>query len=180
MRLSRSGAAGVATAAGVYSLVGALGTASTGTAIGALSGAAAKSATLAWLGGGSVAAGGGGVAAGTMVLGGLVVGPALLVAGFFASSKAEKVETEVEKKIAEMDVAEAKMEQQLAVLKMVLRRVDEVHEATDETDQALQSLLDRSSPANLEDAYKVARMAKALGELLDVTFVDKNGNITLN
>lgn len=178
--LTRSGAAGVATAAGVYSLVGALGTASTGTAIGALSGAAAKSATLAWLGGGSVAAGGGGVAAGTMVLGGLVVGPALLVVGFFASSKAEKVETEVEKKIAEMDVAEAKMEQQLAVVKIVLRRVDEVHKATDETDQALQSLLDRSSPANLEDSYKVARMAKALGELLDVTFVDKNGNITLN
>ena len=38
--------------------------ASTGTAISSLSGAAAKSAAWAWLGGGSVAAGGGGVAAG--------------------------------------------------------------------------------------------------------------------
>ena len=178
--LTSSGAAGVSTAAGVYGLVSTLGTASTGTAIGTLSGAAAKSATLAWLGGGSLSIGGGGVAAGTMVLGGLVVGPALLVAGFFANSKAEKVETEVAENIAEMDIAEAQMEQQLAVVKIVLRRVDEVHEATDETDQALQSLLYRSSSASLEDAYKVARTAKALGELLDVTFVDKNGNITLN
>ena len=72
------------------------------------------------------------------------------------------------------------MEQQLAVVKIVLRRVDELHEATDQADRALQNLLDQSSPANLEDAYKVARTAKALGELLDVTFVDKNGNITLN
>lgn len=44
------------------------GTASTGTAISALSGAAASQAALAWLGGGSLAAGGGGVAAGESVL----------------------------------------------------------------------------------------------------------------
>lgn len=178
--LTNSGIAGVSTAAGVYGLVGTLGTASTGTAIGTLSGAAAKSATLAWLGGGSLAAGGGGVAAGTMVLGGLVVGPALLVAGFFASSKAEKVETKVAKRVAKMGVAEAKLKQQMAVVKIVLSRVDEVHKATDEVDQALQHLLDRGSPANSEDAYKVAQTAQSLGKLLDVTFVDKNGNIPLN
>ena len=40
------------------------GTASTGTAISALSGAAAQSAALAWLGGGALTAGGGGVVAG--------------------------------------------------------------------------------------------------------------------
>ena len=44
------------------------GTASTGTAISALSGAAATNAALAWLGGGAVAAGGGGTAAGTALL----------------------------------------------------------------------------------------------------------------
>ena len=57
--LYSSGVAGASTAAGVYGLVSTLGTASTGTAIGTLSGAAAKSATFAWLGGGSLAAGGG-------------------------------------------------------------------------------------------------------------------------
>lgn len=44
------------------------GTASTGTAISALSGAAATSASLAWLGGGTLAAGGGGMAAGNAFL----------------------------------------------------------------------------------------------------------------
>ncbi len=44
------------------------GTASTGTAISALSGAAATNAALAWLGGGAVAAGGGGMAAGNALL----------------------------------------------------------------------------------------------------------------
>lgn len=44
------------------------GTASTGTAISTLSGAAATNATLAWLGGGALAAGGGGTAAGSALL----------------------------------------------------------------------------------------------------------------
>ncbi|WP_230592705.1 hypothetical protein [Rhodococcoides fascians] len=44
------------------------GTASTGTAISALSGAAASNAALAWLGGGAVAAGGGGTASGGALL----------------------------------------------------------------------------------------------------------------
>ena len=44
------------------------GTASTGTAISTLSGAAAQNAALAWLGGGSLAAGGGGTAAGQALL----------------------------------------------------------------------------------------------------------------
>ena len=153
------------------------GTASTGTAIGTLSGAAAKSATLAWLGGGSLVAGGGGVALGTVVFGGLVAGPALLVAGFFANSKAEKVKTEVEKKIAEMDKAKAQMNKQIAVIKTVLLRVDELHESTDEVDRALDQLLNQGNPANLEDAYKVARTASSLGDLLDVAIVDENGNI---
>ena len=49
------------------------GTASTGTAISALSGAAAQSAALAWLGGGALTAGGGGVVAGKAFL--VMTGP---------------------------------------------------------------------------------------------------------
>lgn len=44
------------------------GTASTGTAISSLSGAAATNAALAWIGGGSLATGGGGISAGTTFL----------------------------------------------------------------------------------------------------------------
>jgi len=68
--------AGVATGAAIVSVAPTVamwvattfGTASTGTAISALSGAAATNAALAWLGGGALAAGGGGMAAGNAFL----------------------------------------------------------------------------------------------------------------
>lgn len=64
--------------------------ASTGTAIGSLSGAAAVNATLAWFGGGSLAAGGLGMAGGVAVLGGLVAGPVLAVGGLILAAKAKE------------------------------------------------------------------------------------------
>lgn len=86
-----AGAAGGAFAAfGAYSAATTFATASTGTAIASLSGAAATNATLAFFGGGSLAAGGLGIAGGTAVLGGLVAGPALLVMGFVTGAKASK------------------------------------------------------------------------------------------
>ncbi len=67
-------ASAIAAESAIMSLVAGVGTASTGTAISSLSGAAATNASLAWLGGGAVSAGGGGVAAGSVVLtGGVVV-----------------------------------------------------------------------------------------------------------
>ncbi len=86
-----AGTAGGALAAfGAYSAAQALACATTGTAISTLSGAAATNATLAFFGGGSLAAGGWGMAGGAMVLGGLVAGPALLVMGLVAGKAAEK------------------------------------------------------------------------------------------
>ncbi|MDR2091992.1 MAG: hypothetical protein LBP58_01540 [Azoarcus sp.] len=82
--------AGVLTAWGAYGGTMALATAGTGTAIGTLSGVAATNATLAWLGGGTLAAGGYGVAGGMAVLGTLVAGPALLIFGSILGAKADK------------------------------------------------------------------------------------------
>lgn len=82
--------AGSLAGVGAYGGVLLLGKASTGTAIGTLSGAAATNATLAWLGGGSIAAGGMGVAGGIIVLGGIVAGPILLVGGGLMHAKARK------------------------------------------------------------------------------------------
>ena len=73
------------------------GTASTGTAISALSGAAATNAALAWLGGGAVAAGGGGVAAGQALLslagpiGWGIAGASVIVSVLFAWKKRKKI-----------------------------------------------------------------------------------------
>ncbi len=81
-------AMGAVTAFGAYGAVSMFGTASTGTAIAALSGSAATNATLAFLGGGALSVGSISLAAGTMVLGGLVAGPALAVLGFVVGAKA--------------------------------------------------------------------------------------------
>ena len=83
-------AGGALIALGAYGAAQALAVASTGTAIATLSGAAATNATLAFFGGGSIAAGGLGMAKGALVLGGLVAGPALLVTGFIAGAAAKK------------------------------------------------------------------------------------------
>ena len=83
-------ASGALAAFGAYSAAQALAFASTGTAISALSGAAATNATLAFFGGGSLAAGGLGMAGGTVVLGGLVAGPVLLIMGLVAGKAAQK------------------------------------------------------------------------------------------
>jgi hypothetical protein len=80
---------GAATAFGAYSGTMMLASAGTGTAISSLGGVAATNATLAWLGGGTLAAGGGGMAMGAMVLGGLVAGPALAIFGTVMGNKAE-------------------------------------------------------------------------------------------
>lgn len=87
------GAAGAASAYAVYGGTMALAAASTGTPIAALSGVAAYNATLAAIGGGSLAAGGLGMAGGTMILGGVVAAPVLAVAGWaFASHAKEALE----------------------------------------------------------------------------------------
>jgi hypothetical protein len=73
--------AGSATGAGMMAAAAAWGTASTGTAISTLSGAAAQSATLAWWGGGAAAATGTGTAMtwGAVIVGGVAVVAALAV-----------------------------------------------------------------------------------------------------
>lgn len=83
-------AGGALTAIGAYGAAQTFAAASTGTAIASLSGAAATNATLAFFGGGSLAAGGLGMAGGMMVLGGLVAGPALLVMGLITGAKSQE------------------------------------------------------------------------------------------
>lgn len=86
--LGPTAAMGIATTFGV---------ASTGTAISALSGAAATNAALAWLGGGALAAGGGGMAAGNALLalagpvGWMIAGVAMIGSGLlFWKAKSDK------------------------------------------------------------------------------------------
>ncbi|ROO74760.1 hypothetical protein [Vibrio crassostreae] len=86
------GVLGGTAAVGAWGLVSIIGSASTGTAIATLSGAAATNATLAWFGGGALAAGGAGMSGGMMVLGGIVAAPMIFFATKKAYQKAEQLE----------------------------------------------------------------------------------------
>lgn len=88
-------------ALGSWTLVSMFGTASTGTAISTLSGAAASKATLAWFGGGALAAGGGGIAAGTMALIDITGISMLLYCSYKSHSKAGEIEKQTELLITE-------------------------------------------------------------------------------
>lgn len=81
---------GGATAFAIYGGVMTFATASTGTAIATLSGAAATNAALAAIGGGALSAGGLGIAGGTALLGGVVAAPLAAVVAWSYASSAEK------------------------------------------------------------------------------------------
>lgn len=102
-------AGGFAAAGATTSAVMALGTASTGTAIASLSGAAATNATLAALGGGAIAAGGGGIAAGIATLGASTLGVGLLVGGAIFNYTGSKLSEKADEAWTQMKRAESKI-----------------------------------------------------------------------
>ncbi|MBR8749496.1 hypothetical protein IX317_001170 [Fusobacterium sp. DD29] len=190
-----SGAAGIGAGAllgwGTYGGVMALGTASTGTAIAGLSGAAATNATLAWLGGGAIAAGGGGIALGTAVLGGIIAGPALLIAGGIFGSKAKEklhnaqanrakarqVQSEIEKGIVELNYIKATAEQ-------IKRLLEEVRVRSSFFNAKMVALTFRKTDWRTytqEEKNTVAcavKMIQLLKVILDTPLLTKDGILT--
>lgn len=184
---------GAALAFGAYSGTMMLATASTGTAISTLSGAAATNATLAWLGGGSLAAGGGGMALGTMVLGGVVAGPALAIFGHIVGNKGEealnnaKSNMEQAKTFAdEMDLVRNK----LAAIQSVISLADKVffkiserlkvavHDLKQEIEKygADYQEFPLGAREKVLIAVKFAQLVKAM---LDTPILDTDGNLVL-
>lgn len=118
------GALGAGALAGIAAYGGVMmfASASTGTAITALSGVAATNAALAWLGGGTLAAGGLGVAGGAAVLGGVVLAPLLAVGGLFASVKADENLAKAQRDAAKANEATEKMR----TMSMFLNNISEI------------------------------------------------------
>lgn len=129
--LGPTAAMGIATTFGV---------ASTGTAISALSGAAATNAALAWLGGGALAAGGGGMAAGSAFL--ALAGPAgwtiasfaIIASGLsFFKTKSDKERLEnVYTLISNRDVKS----NELAIIEMI-ERIKRIIDETEKLEEAI-------------------------------------------
>ena len=101
-------AGGFAAAGATTSAVMALGTASTGTAISSLSGAAATNATLAALGGGAIgsSATAGGMALGSTILGATTLGVGLLVGGMIFNFTGGKLSNQADEAYNQMRKAE--------------------------------------------------------------------------
>jgi hypothetical protein len=182
-------AAGAAFAAsqGTIGLVGLFGAASTGTAISSLSGAAAWNATLAALGGGSLAAGGGGMALGAAVLGGITVAPALLIGGFVLAGEGEKALTEAENFIAQVDVEISKLRALVAYFELVKARITELEHLLLTLNlkaiklmNEIESHLDQHGFDIENDSHLIQSLLliiKALADMLRTPILDNEGNL---
>lgn len=137
------GSLGAGALAGIASYGGAMmfASASTGTAIASLSGVAATNATLAWFGGGSLAAGGFGMAGGAVVLGGIVAGPILGVGGFLYESKSRENLAEAKKYYAEANHAIEEMENAIVVMNGIIKLSNQYYDLICSIRQKLTNIL---------------------------------------
>ena len=173
--LASGAASGALMGLGAYGSVGMLASASTGTAIASLSGAAATNATLAWLGGGSLAAGGFGMAGGMVVLGGLVAGPAIAITGFVMASKAEEALTKARDYESEVDQAIENINSMEIVLKGLQANALEMSM----TLTKLAKYFDECKSdveSNEQGAFeRLLKCGSALKSVLDTPIMEKNG-----
>lgn len=185
-------AGGALTALGAYSAAATFATASTGTAIGTLSGAAASNATLAFFGGGSLATGGLGMAGGTAVLGGLVAGPALLVMGVITGVTAEKGLEDAKKHAAEADVICEQLETGIIQCIGIRRRTYMFHNLLARLDaqflpliHAMEEVVAREGnnyavykPESKKIIAAVASTAVSIKAILDTPILSADGTLT--
>lgn len=103
------------------------GVASTGTAISSLSGAAAKKATLAALGGGAKAAGGAGIAGGQIMLGGISLIPTAIILSNNYAKKSEEELTRATKYYSDVNIEVEKINNIISWIDNNLNlRIDEI------------------------------------------------------
>ena len=170
---------GALIAFGTYGTIGAIATASTGTAIGSLSGAAATNATLAWFGGGSLAAGGGGIALGTTVIGGLAVAPLIAIAGFRMNSQAEKNLTKAYEFSSNVDIELEKISLQIKEFKIMKQSVDElgntIVKISDRFEAILNEINNSKDSCNHKKIQQLFLLGSGIKKHLEISLLDTNG-----
>jgi hypothetical protein len=177
--LGAGAATGALAAWGAYGGVMALGTASTGAAIGGLSGVAATNATLAWLGGGALSAGGFGMAGGALALGGIVLGPALAVGGFMMASRAEEALTKAREYEAEVDIAVAEMKKMNIVLEALQSNAKEMQSTLTQLAQRFDAIK-VNDDSNIPAFEQMIIVGKGIKSVLDTAIMEKDGSATKN
>lgn len=185
-------AAAMGTPTIVTSTVASFASASTGTAIATLKGAAATNATLAWLGGGSLATGGGGMAAGAAVLTGIKVaatgGVALIASGLLASTYYSKKLTEVKEKQKAVEIEVNNIKIMWELLESINERTNELKVLTSQLEKRIQTQLEFLYPLSVDfdnkDEYyskvfqKNGTLIISMNELSQTPLLDKEGNLS--
>ncbi|MDD6668334.1 MAG: hypothetical protein PUE54_01585 [Bacteroidales bacterium] len=183
---------GALTAFGAYSAAGTFAAASTGTAISTLSGAAATNATLAFFGGGSLAAGGLGVAGGTLILGSLVAGPALAIMGFIVDAKASAAKEEAYSNLAKARKISAELGAASDMCYAISKKCNMFVDLLKKLDCYFKPLIiklneaiaehgtnyDKFNQEQKQATAAAASLAKAIKTVLDTPILDLEGNIT--
>lgn len=155
-------ATGVGINAGLTTAVTTFASASTGTAISTLSGAAATNATLAFLGGGSIATGGGGMVVGAAALNVVAIGPAILVGGFVVAGQGEKAKTKARENEAAVNIAIAEVQATSAKFEAIVARADELRTLLDELTARATYALDLLESETFDPALHAAPFQTAL------------------
>lgn len=185
---------GAALAFGAYNGTMLLATASTGTAISSLSGVAATNATLAWLGGGSLATGGFGMAGGMMVLGGIIAGPALAIFGHILGNKGEEALNNARSNLEQAKTAHAQgllIVSKLQAIEKVTSLANNAFSLTSgrlrgavhDMKNALESYGEdyRDFPQECKDVvYMAVKYAQLLKAMIDISILDQEGNLVLS
>ncbi|MBD8868783.1 hypothetical protein [Nocardioides donggukensis] len=163
-----SAATGAGAAMGVTAAVGTYGVASTGVAISGLSGAAAESATLALLGGGSLASGGGGMALGATALNFFAIGPGLLVGGFVIKGQGDKARTEAREYEVKVNVAAAELSDTRTRLTAVDSRTEELADLLSQLAARAVESLDLLESETFDPEKHAARFQRTLNLVMAV------------
>ncbi len=183
--------AGALSGMGVFGLVSELGVAGTGTAIAQLSGAAATNATLAWLGGGTIAAGGGGMALGSVVLGGIVALPALLIASGVMDAKgkeclnvamgnlheAKKLDSDANLVLKQVEVIKECISQNVIIINRINANARQGTTALKNITMYKNNWKELTNKEK-ETVFAAFKTVQLLKNIIETPLLDSNGNLT--
>lgn len=179
--------AGTGASAIATSLITSFATASTGTAISGLSGAAAQSAMLAWLGGGSLATGGGGMFVGGLMLNGIAIAPAVAIGGFVLAAQGEKALTKATEYEANVNTDIARIGRLINFLHRAETRADELQDVMRRLDARASAVLDElvvmvdefddNNDVHIGKLSTAMLLCKALSELMQVKVLNDENEL---
>ncbi len=173
------------------------GVASTGTAISQLHGVAAYNATIAALGGGSLAAGGGGMALGHAVLGGVTLAPAAVIGSWKFAKESEKKLTAAKEHYSKIEIEVEKMINLMSILEHGVNvRIDEIESVLNQmalvfNDKVYPDLLKsyqdyknidgklefNNCPSDVQDKIMLSvYFIRKWKDIISVKVLDENGN----